>query len=509
MKSEAYLNEIRQAAALKRAVLRKLSVEGKTVCFFLVTDETYRPEDVAYAESVSAKYVPAGFKAQVNVLKSIPDPEGVVQAIAGILKNRFPAAAAFLSPAEIGAVVDRTGGRFYLSVRPEERERFLQGDVLNVLSAELGKRFCGVWCGDYVDTQREKGEMTPAEIPPAEFVAAPRIFPIEQYQAIDGAGCKTAIYIDDLSGEQEGVTVCGTLLFLEERLAKNGKPFFTLTVSDGSGQLRASYFSKKATIEKIRALTKGDKVCLTGDNELFGGSFRFTAHKIDRGSPPRDFVPRKRPCRPAPARYTAVSPEPVRDLVQANLFGGATLPEAFSEHKFVVFDLETTGLNTTPVAGVMDRVIELGAVKIEGGQISEKLSTFVSCPNKLSEEIVRLTGITDEMLENAPDIKDVVADFFKFSEDCVLVAHNASFDLSFMRFYGEREGYLFDHDHIDTVSFAQQVLLLSNYKLNTIADHLGFTFQHHRAFDDAFVTAKIFMELVRRSGRIPLDAKNL
>ena len=74
------------------------------------------------------------------------------------------------------------------------------------------------------------------------------------------------------------------------------------------------------------------------------------------------------------------------------------------------------------------------------------------------------------------------------------------FDYKFIRYYGEQEGYLFDAKTFDTVALSQQLLRLSNYKLNTVADHFGFTFRHHRAFDDAFVTAKIFLELVKLGG---------
>ena len=107
------------------------------------------------------------------------------------------------------------------------------------------------------------------------------------------------------------------------------------------------------------------------------------------------------------------------------------------------------------------------------------------------------------MLVGAPDVKDAIADFFKFCDGCILVGHNVQFDLKFVRFYGEKEGYLFDHKSYDTLTFSQELLSLKNYKLNTVADKFGFTFRHHRAFDDAFVTAKIFLELARMKGGLP------
>ena len=298
------------------------------------------------------------------------------------------------------------------------------------------------------------------------------------------------------------VTVCGTVSYIEERETRSGKPYFSVTVSDATGQLRSSYFSKKATVEKVRGVKQGDSVCLTGDNELYNGGLSFRAKQIDLGHAPDGFVPEERPSRPVPAQYRTVFPAPVTDFVQGTLFAGKPLPEAVTKQDFVVFDLETTGLNNSPVTGTMDRIIELGAVRIRGGQISEKFSTFVACPVRLSEEIVKITGITDDMLVGAPAVGDVLADFYKFSAGCALVGHNVQFDYKFIRYYGEQEGFLFDQRQYDTMVMSQRTLRLPHNRLNDVADYFGFTFHHHRAFDDAFVTAKVFLELARMAQKL-------
>ena len=154
--------------------------------------------------------------------------------------------------------------------------------------------------------------------------------------------------------------------------------------------------------------------------------------------------------------------------------------------------------------GRMDKIIELGAVKIVGGEIVEKFSSFVACKERLSKEIIDLTGIKDEDLVGAPEVDKVLADFFKFTDGAKLVGHNVMFDYRFVSYYGEQNGYMFDKKLYDTLHLAQDVLRgqLANYKLNTVADHYGFTFSHHRAFDDACVTAKIFIELVKTKGKL-------
>ena len=502
MKSKQYLQEIRQAAGLSRAVLRKIEVRGRTVTFYLITDKTYSGEDVEHARTVSARYTPAGFGAEVNVRKSVPDPEGIRRAVADVLKSRFPAAAAFVDPEDIEAYVDEGGGRFFIGVGETERGRMREDGILDAVSAELAKNFCGAWYGDVRAVEKERGEIEREAPPAAEYVIAPRMFPVDGYEAIDGASPKYAIYMADLVKETQGVTVCGTVSYVEERETKNGKPYFSFSLSDGSGQMRCSYFSKKATVEKVRGIKQGDSICLTGDNELYNGSLSFRAKQVDYGRPPEGFVPEERPSRPVPASYKAVFPVPVSDYVQGTLFGEAALPEEFRKREFVVFDLETTGLNTTPAMGAMDRIIELGAVKIRDGRIAEKLSTFVACPVRLSEEIVKITGITDDMLVGAPELSDVIADFYKFTAGCSLVAHNMGFDYKFISYYGGEEGYRFDQRQYDTLVMSQKLLRLSHHRLNDVADFFGFTFNHHRAFDDAFVTAKIFIELVKMAKKL-------
>ena len=155
--------------------------------------------------------------------------------------------------------------------------------------------------------------------------------------------------------------------------------------------------------------------------------------------------------------------------------------------------------------GRMDKIIEIGAVKLINGEIAEKFSSFVACNEKLSAEIVSLTGITDKDLVGAPEVDKVLADFFKFTADAYLVGHNVTFDYRFVQYYGEENGYMFQQKAYDTLALGQELLRgeVNNFKLNTLADYYGFTFNHHRAFDDACVTAKVFIELLKKRKKLP------
>ena len=123
---------------------------------------------------------------------------------------------------------------------------------------------------------------------------------------------------------------------------------------------------------------------------------------------------------------------------------------------------------------------------------------------KIREETVRLNGIDDELVKDKPPFSKVSGDIYKFFEGATLVAHNAEFDLKFLKRQSGEQGYIYDNHVIDTLQFARDTLKnLHNHKLNTLADYFDLKFNHHRAFDDAYATALIFIELVKKTGKLP------
>ena len=312
-----------------------------------------------------------------------------------------------------------------------------------------------------------------------------------------------ATYIKDCTFRSNSLTVCGRIEFVQERTSQKGKPYLRFNISDGTARMSFSYFIKKKTEEKVRALQQGDWIVCTGENEFYNDRLSFTARYINRGNPPPDFVPEKMPTKAAPAHYKVIFPEKLTDYNQMNLFDRSVIPDCLRENTFVVFDLETTGLVNIPTNGRMDAITEIGAVKIIDGEIRERFTTLVNPERPLSEEIVKLTGITDDMVKDAPKISEVIPDFYKFCEGCYLVGHNVQFDYRFIQYYGMQEEYAFEQKTFDTLSIAQTELFLKNYKLDTIADHYGIVFNHHRACDDALTTAKIFIELIKAKKCLP------
>jgi DNA polymerase-3 subunit alpha (Gram-positive type) len=160
---------------------------------------------------------------------------------------------------------------------------------------------------------------------------------------------------------------------------------------------------------------------------------------------------------------------------------------------FVVFDIETTGFSP-----IHNRIIEIGAVKIENGEMTGKFSTFVNPDVPIPFEIEKLTGINDEMVIGAPMIEQVLPQFMEFCQGAVLVAHNANFDMGFIMENAARLGLPRDFTYVDTVGIARLLLPhQAKHTLDAVAKTLGISLEnHHRAVDDAQATAEIFVKFI-------------
>ena len=156
--------------------------------------------------------------------------------------------------------------------------------------------------------------------------------------------------------------------------------------------------------------------------------------------------------------------------------------------EIVCFDIETTGLKVTQEA-----ITEIGAVRLRNGEIVETFQTFVDPERRLTPEIIGLTGITDDMLRGAPKLKDALTAFLAFAGNAPLAAHNAEFDISFIRAGCRKCSIPFEPTYIDTLILAQNLLPgLGKYKLDIVAEHLQLPqFNHHRASDDAVPVAQM------------------
>ena len=173
------------------------------------------------------------------------------------------------------------------------------------------------------------------------------------------------------------------------------------------------------------------------------------------------------------------------------------------DDEFVVFDIETTGLSAANC-----KIIEIGAVKIKGGKVLEVYNTFVDPLCDIPEEITNLTSITNEMVKGERTIDVVLPEFLDFVGDRLLIAHNADFDVGFIRVAAKELGIPFDSPNLDTVALSRYINPdLKSHKLDVLVKHYDIgKFHHHRACDDAEVLARIFFKMLEQIRE--LDIKN-
>ena len=162
-------------------------------------------------------------------------------------------------------------------------------------------------------------------------------------------------------------------------------------------------------------------------------------------------------------------------------------------NNLVVFDLETTGLEYSAGA----KILEIGAIKVENGQMTDKFECFVNPEMKIPKDATAVHGIKDEDVKDAYNYQKVLRDFYKFTRDRYLVGYNVEFDYGFIKFYGKKCGYNFDNQRIDVLKMAtKNVKGITRFKLGIVADALGISLENaHRAINDTRATVDVFLKL--------------
>ena len=507
--TETILIEVRSACEnFKNAILPGLELDSakKQVTVNIVTDRAFTQEDEQKVYKVIKRHIPPYFDCKLQITKLTPDCEMVKRKITEAICALSRPVFSTLSENDIKVEKTENGFNFTVAVA----QPFINLALDEQITAYLKKHFCGEFSGKCILSKVNLADLEVEERKDEiEYEIVARRFNIAGFEFLEGDKKReSAVYLSDLNLVKDEVVICGEITDIRERTytTKKGqeKSYLNLVINDTTSSAYVTYFLRQRNAEKIRALKVGDSIVCTGINESFNGNLRYTAHTIDLGRIPANFVPERRTSKPVPMYYHTVSPRPHTDMEQGDFFTQNTIPECLKGLSFVVFDLETTGLNSSPSSGNMDKIIEIGAYKIADGEITESFSTFVNPEKKLSDEIVKLTGITQEMVDDAPSCEEVMPDFYKFCAGSVLVGHNLiGFDFKFVDYYCSKFGYILDRKLIDTLHLSQELLYLSNYKLNTIAERFNITFNHHRAVDDALATAKIFIELIKMKKSLP------
>lgn len=356
--------------------------------------------------------------------------------------------------------------------------------------------------------------------------------------------------------EESGIVIiAGEIFKTELKETKNGKFIFSFYITDYTSSITVKFFPKPDVIEDIKAkITIGAFVRVRGEavNDKFMRELVIMALGVETYSPHRrmDTSSQKRVELHLHTQMSAMDGiASASELIKrAKEWGHGAIaitdhgvvqsfPEAMEASQkygikiiygvegylvddgepivifpnnqpirgeYVIFDIETTGLSN-----VSDEITEIGAIKIKNNIVIDKFSALVNPQKPIPPKITELTGIDDEMVRDKPTIDKVLPDFFEFIGDAPLVAHNAKFDIGFIRVKSKKIGVSFSNTILDTLSLSRWLLPeLKKYKLNIVAEHLGIKLEnHHRAVDDAMATAQIFIKFLEMLEKD--DAKDL
>lgn len=470
----------------------------------LVSDAAIGGDSLKFVASEVSKEFGGKLKVKVESKKAIVDKDIVKSAVTGYIKSNHFSVSHAVSDDDVTVICAGRKSVYEVNLSPDIADYFKRLSIIEKADEYLSRNYSSDFFGSVKEkvseqkTPEYKIETLDENAVNKSPVRYLKMRSVERF--LDTENYDTAVYIEDGQDVLGAAIFAGEITDIEKRQSKKGNDFYFITINDKTSSIRGAFFTKDSQkLKKLEKLAVGSVIIERGENEFFNGNVTFTIKGLHLCEFPENFVPEEKPSLKAPLEYTFVHPEPCELVKQGDIFSEYAGPtECLKGKTFVVTDIETTGTNA-----LQDKITEIGAVKIVDGTITESFETLVNPQIPIPENIVALTGITDDMVKSAPTIGQVFADYFKFLGDAVFVAHNAEFDYKFLKYAGKQIGYVMKNDVIDTLKKARETLpMLKNHKLNTVCDHYGIEFLHHRASSDAFATAQAYLEMVKEKNSL-------
>ncbi len=464
----------------------------------IISNVAVNETDKNYIQSEFIKSL-NGIDVEIVIEKAIADGDITKKAILTFVKEKFYTIEHFISLDGIETIVTKNNIKYYVNIDKTIYDYCERTSFINKCDEYLRNNYVNDFIGEIRIVQKEESisEYELETVNESDLDSVPNRFvkmcSVEKF--LDDKLYDTAVYIDDAKNTKGSLILCGKIEQIIEKETKNNKPFFVITFDDYTGKMTGRFFtSAQDKLKKLRKLGENSVVIMRCENEDFNGSLSLTIKGIHLCEFPKNYTPNEKPSKRAGSKYKLIKPKEVTTVSQGDLFfEEMPTPTWFNEKEFTVVDIETTGLDVST-----EKITEIGAVKIINGKIVSSFQTLVNPLVKLTEDNIKLTGITDEMLEEAPKIEEVYHDFYKYLGDTIFVGHNADFDFKFLRQAGKENGYILKNNIVDTCTLARKFLPgLKNHKLNTVCEHYSIEFRHHRALSDADATARALIEMAK------------
>ncbi|MDR3292785.1 MAG: ribonuclease H-like domain-containing protein [Clostridiales bacterium] len=520
-KNEDYKNlKVESVLIDKKNASITLNFIGRPEYIDRLTQET-RTEIKTCSEEILRTF----FKVETGFKKAYADEANIIALTFDYLNEEFPSILSGADSSDANVVIDRENGAFTLKLGFDE---YMKGFAETVglcrkIKEHLESRLLERANVETYKSDRVSDAYKLREIKPTLLKSdAIRVTDAERVYGKTILSYPRAI--KTISDEADNVVLCGKISRFDKRFAKNtGNPYYLFELSDTTGQISGKLFPRKSGAykntfadsgsdgdvrERDPKPKKSDADALDGlkDNEeivacgsiksdTFSKELAFFVTDINRCKIDYSSIEKDESVyNEIDAEYSLIHPKAYTEEVQQDFLSGDNeIPPFLRGRTFVVFDTETTGLDRTS-----DKIIELAAVKIVDGVMTETFSTFLNPGTALPAVITEITHITDADLVHAPKIGEVFPDFCKFISGAALVAHNIEFDIDFIRRAAKESRYRVDNELYDTLSIARKKHTVANYKLGTLCEHFGITLTDaHRAIYDTIDTAQLILIMAK------------
>lgn len=433
-------------------------------------------------------------KVFVKFKKSYLDNELVLKSLFKYIDNNYPSLNAFIQKENTQVEKDFSQIKVILNIDEEFLTYINEFEFKNRCKEYLENNFCSEFLIDYNKIHMPKTILNKKTQQKNKPIARFEVKVVKQ--VFGGDIPPNPEFIKNIKSPKKSVILAGKVKNIEKKFyeVKKGKQkgtqkcYFSFVLDDTTSKIDARYFSTITNEKKMDIINNNFEVLTIGDVEQFNQRLTYYVKSLSLCELPEKIYYKQSVSKD----YESVAVEPYSIISQENLFKKSIIySQEVLSNNYVVFDVETTGLNYEE-----DEIIELGAVKIEQGKIVSKFSTLVKPKNPIPPSATIINNITNEMVVNAPAIEPVLRDFYRYTRNCILVGYNVAFDQKFILQAAKKQGISFDNNFFDLMPLAKNKLKLSRYKLVDVVKRLDINLDGaHRAYADALATAEAFLKL--------------
>lgn len=486
-------------------VYDKENMECIATFLYPMTMKEMSEESREEIEDFVSSYLSLNAKTKVKFKKSFCDERLLRRDVKRFIDDNFKAISVYLSEDQIKISENEDGINVSLLVGEQIKKFYEANKVSSAIHKFLLENNIGKFS---VDAVLDKNFEIQEEIEDVEVVveAKRRLrYKVEPINKIVGNDIPPEPeFIKNQDKPKEGVILAGYVAGLNQkefivkkgRMAGQTKRYYTFTIDDGK-KIDCVYFCSKKNENFMDGLENNMFVLCLGNTEIgFNGKLTYYLKHITFASQIDNLVEmeEEEEKNTIDSHKQVVYAQKYNYTKQDDLFAeNIKYNDYILENSFVIYDLETTGLDPQN-----DEIIEIGAVKIVDGKVDEYFSSFVKPTKPIPEETTKINNITNEMVKDAPPIKDVLIDFYRFCSACVVGGYNSDdFDNKFIKANAKKIGFNFYNDFIDVMKISRTSKIApKNFKLISVCKYLGIDLVGaHRAYNDAFATAQVLLKL--------------